>query len=111
MRWSDNSQSDEIAAHHQPKIECTSQKEWFGTSLLKFFDACIGAQCSHCHGEHKGVNVFDGTIQWNVFYCGSLTPGLQQCVDANDNDKVKGKLGDGNLVFLFCGSAFAALHT
>lgn len=60
--------SKQITAAYQPDVQHACQQERLGTSLFELFDAGICTKSGHGHRQHESINIFDCSVQWNIFY-------------------------------------------
>lgn len=84
--WSDIL-CQQVSSAYQPDVKQSCQQEWFGTSLFEFLQTGICTQCCHGHCQHKGIDVLNGTVQWNIFYGLGSCKVLQQGVQTDDTDE------------------------
>lgn len=92
----------EVAAQQQPDEESEGQNERLGSCLLELVNAGICTQGCHGHGQHEGIDVFDGSVQGDVLHGRGIEEVLEQGIQADDADEAKGKPGNGNLALGYC---------
>ena len=100
--WSDIL-CQQVSSAYQPDVKQSCQQERFGTSLFEFLQTGICAQCRHGHCQHEGIDVLNGTVQWNIFYGLGSCEVLQQGVQTDDTDESECKI----LLFSALPSGFA----